>query len=341
MNIDYKSVLSEFPKLELSYETLVHKKVHNANIYSAIPLSDPYFLWFTSYGEQNYCFLLDLDPNDSKSLVPIKASVIQTGFNDKLAHGTILYGHTFKHKQINCFSIDNIYYYKGKDISKYNYDEKLTIIKNILSGEVSQYALNKKYWILGLPVLDNDVNNLIRNVEMLPYKTKYIKCRNMTTDKTLVFPYFKPGSNVLEANIDPQIFKVKAGIEQDIYNLYTYNVKTNDYDYYDVAFIPDFNTSVFMNGIFRKIKENTNLDLLEESDDEDEFENEKDDKYVDLEKSVKMLCEYNSKFNKWVPKKCVQNKEKVVLLNQLPINLKDNSKKKKYNNNIYVQKYRK
>jgi hypothetical protein len=176
---------------------------------------------------------------------------------------------------------------------------------------------------------------------MLPYKTKYIKCRNITTDKTLVFPYFKPGSNVVEANVDPQIFRIKAGIDQDIYNLYTYNVKTNDYDYYDIAFIPDFNTSVFMNGIFRKIKENTNLDLLEESDDEDDFENEKDDKYVDLEKSVKMLCEYNSKFNKWVPKKCVQNKEKVVLLNQLPINLKDNSKKKKYNNNIYVQKYRK
>ena len=33
-----------------------------------------------------------------------------------------------------------------------------------------------------------------------------------------------------------------------------------------------------------------NLDALEESDDEDEFENINDDKYVDLDKCVKMEC---------------------------------------------------
>ena len=35
-----------------------------------------------------------------------------------------------------------------------------------------------------------------------------------------------------------------------------------------------------MNNIFRNIKENTNLDALEESDDEEEFENISLDKYV-------------------------------------------------------------
>ena len=59
MNIDYKFVLNSFPKLELSYETLVHKKVHNASIYSAIPNSDPVFMWFTSYNGENVCFLLN------------------------------------------------------------------------------------------------------------------------------------------------------------------------------------------------------------------------------------------------------------------------------------------
>jgi hypothetical protein len=56
-----------------------------------------------------------------------------------------------------------------------------------------------------------------------------------------------------------------------------------------------------MNKIFRKIKENANLDFLEESDDEEEFESEDPHKFVDLDKSYNMLCVYNHKFKKWVP----------------------------------------
>ena len=43
-----------------------------------------------------------------------------------------------------------------------------------------------------------------------------------------------------------------------------------------------------MNSIFRNIKENRNLDLLEESDDEDEFENINLDKYLLNKKIMKM-----------------------------------------------------
>lgn len=343
MNIDLGLLLQSFPKLELSYETLVHKKVHNANIYSAIPDSKPYYIWFTSYNENNVCLLLEVDLNNR---TPIKATVIQTGFKDTLVFGTILYGYTFKYKSNNCFAVDNIYYYKGKDISNYKYNLKLDIIKQLLEKDVSQYALNKKYWILGLPLIDEDVNNLIRNIELLPYKTKYIKCVSIELNRFDLFIYYKPGQNIGQSsiNIEPLIFKLKAGLEQDIYNLYVYNGKTNDYDYYDVAFISDYKTSVFMNGIFRNIKENNNLDLLEESDEENEFEDEREDKYVNLEKSVKMLCEYNNKFKRWIPKKCVQNKEKVVTMGYLRTLLSEENKgyeKKKYSGNIYVQKYRK
>ena len=43
-----------------------------------------------------------------------------------------------------------------------------------------------------------------------------------------------------------------------------------------------------MNKLFRTIKENDNLDYLEESDDEEEFENISSDKYVDTNKVVKI-----------------------------------------------------
>jgi hypothetical protein len=59
---------------------------------------------------------------------------------------------------------------------------------------------------------------------------------------------------------------------------------------------------VLLNKIFRNIKENDNLDALEESDDEDEFENNKEDRFVYLEKECMFNCVFNHKFKKWMPK---------------------------------------
>ena len=77
-----------------------------------------------------------------------------------------------------------------------------------------------------------------------------------------------------------------ADVQNDIYNLYYY--KDDGIQFYDIAQIQDYKTSVMMNNIFRKIKENENLDYLEESDDEEEFENINEDKFVNTEK--KSIC---------------------------------------------------
>ena len=58
-----------------------------------------------------------------------------------------------------------------------------------------------------------------------------------------------------------------------------------------------------MNKIFRNIKENQNLDALEESDDEEEFENINEDKFVYLEREFVFKCKYLKNFNMWVPTK--------------------------------------
>ena len=92
------------------------------------------------------------------------------------------------------------------------------------------------------------------------------------------------------------MFSTMADILPDIYHLY------DDSDIYvGVAHIPDYRTSVYMNSIFRTIKENANLDLLEESDDEAEFENTSISKYVNLKKMERIECVYNVKFMKWTP----------------------------------------
>jgi hypothetical protein len=60
-----------------------------------------------------------------------------------------------------------------------------------------------------------------------------------------------------------------------------------------------------MNGLFRNIRENKNLDAIEESDDEEDFQDSRIDKYVDLKKTLSIECVFNQKFKKWVPKKVV------------------------------------
>lgn len=125
------------------------------------------------------------------------------------------------------------------------------------------------------------------------------------------------------------VFNVKPDIQNDIYHLFCLdnNVET----FYNVAYIPDYKTSVMMNKLFRNIKENENLDLLEESDDEEEFQNENVDRFVDLNKSTLMVCLYNNKFKKWYPIKVIDGAAtNIIDKNELLKHEKDYQDKKYY-----------
>ena len=106
-----------------------------------------------------------------------------------------------------------------------------------------------------------------------------------------------------------------ADVQSDIYNLFIY--KDGVEEFYDYAYIPDYETSLLMNKLFRNIKENDNLDALEESDDEDEFENNNADKYVYLERSFKINCRFNYKFKKWTPISMAKETDRIISYNLL------------------------
>jgi hypothetical protein len=111
------------------------------------------------------------------------------------------------------------------------------------------------------------------------------------------------------------IFIVKADVQGDIYRLYAYG-KNNSLIYYNTAYIGSYKKSVYMNNIFRIMKENKNLDYIELSDDEDDFQNVDPNKYLIKNKKVQMECEYNEKFRRWVPLNMVDHK-RVVHISQL------------------------
>jgi hypothetical protein len=166
----------------------------------------------------------------------------------------------------------------------------------------------------------------------VPYKVDKIQFRYFNSKKISCVKYYKPNSNsnnsinngINTKNIvdkgkatiaNRAVFKVSPQIQTDIYNLFVY--KDGKEEFFSIAFIPDFKTSVLMNKLFRNIKENSNLDALEESDDEAEFENEREDKYVFLDRCVKMNCQYNYKFKKWVPVGLAARDSRIVLADNI------------------------
>jgi hypothetical protein len=198
----------------------------------------------------------------------------------------------------------------------------------------------------GLPILVTKFEHVRKQIESLPYKlycVLYIKNEkvykmniqninfdldinldsnlekeDLKIDLKLKSEFFYTPSNQIKEPIKNYfdnkqkpikkeiIFNIRPDIQNDIYHLFCLDDKDNEY-YVDIAYIPDYKTSVYMNSLFRKIKENDNLDYLEESDDEEEFENGKEDRFVNLDKELLMYCKYHYKFKKWVPQKKVIN----------------------------------
>ena len=310
-------ILMDFPNFELSYETMMHNKVHNSDIILAIPDGLKFFAWFTEYNDENVCFIFD-------AINRTHVQIARTSFNDKLVYGegTILYGTIFKYNDVSCFCIEDIYYYKGLCVTDSPYLNKLQTIKTCLQNELSSNALTNKFTVFGLPIMNTNFNALLRDIDLLPYKISQIQFRYLHFRKILVIKYYKPRTiDDRDRDRGPRdhkthvIFKVSPQIQTDIYNLFVYN--DGKEEFFSVAFIPDYKTSVLMNRLFRNIKENQNLDALEESDDEEEFENEKEDKFVFLDRSFKMICEYNYKFKKWVPVSLAARDSRVTSSNKL------------------------
>jgi hypothetical protein len=282
---DKQKIMSYLPNFELSYEKLIHNKVHNYELCIAIPYGKKYLAWFTTYKNEFVCIFLEID-KISKKIFDIK--IIPACFDKSLCSNTLLYG------TMNCnkfFIIEDIIYYENENVSAYNLNTKLNLFYNLFENKIKQVSYIKNDVVFGLPPMNLKYDILINEIHNLPYK---IYCIQFRTKNVKLNYLYKNESN------KQAIFMIKPDIQNDIYNLYI-DVDKIGLQFYDIACIPDFKTSVKMNKLFRNIKENKNLDALEESDDEDEFENINTDKYVHLNKNYTIKCRYSKKYNKWIP----------------------------------------
>jgi hypothetical protein len=296
---DKKNLLKRLPVLKLSYEN-IHKKVCS-DMYFLIPKGKKHIVWFTYIKDKKVCIFIEINPG-SKKLIKNIYEVPQT-FEKKIVLGTIFYGTLFMVKEKKLFSIENIHFYKGKNIENNTELFKLELLNNILSKEIKQIIIGKYGIGLGIPAIENSFEQSLITAKQLPYDIYSIQSRNIDNTNNLYNSTIYKNYDISDSKY---IFSVKADIQNDIYDLYAKN-RNNILEKFDIAAIPTYEISIMMNKLFRNIKENFNLDALEESDDEDEFENINEDKFVDLDKCVKIECIFNKRFNKYVPIKVVQD----------------------------------
>lgn len=291
--------INRLPELKLSYDTILHKKVY-ADLYAIIPKGNKVLAWFTYDNNKNVCLIMYL--NKFNNITHIEYGTVC--FDKVLSYGTIIYGTYFKYQNSGFITCENIHYFKGNNIEECTYREKLNIFGDIFKNYLQQKAYNNNFIIFGLPFIDSKLNNVFSKIKEMPYSVSNITFYDNYKSKNIGYLINK------QHNYIDNIFKVKADIEQDIYSLYCKGHKCDCF--YGYAGIFDYKTSVMMNNYYRKIKENKNLDLLEMSDDEEEFENIEDDKFVNLKKILYIKCRFNRKFKKWQPIEIVNFGEKLL-----------------------------
>lgn len=130
------------------------------------------------------------------------------------------------------------------------------------------------------------------------------------------FDYGKPAYRY------PAVFNIMADPQLDLYHLYAFSesTKTSGGVYCGLACVQSYKTSVFMNRLFRRIRENENLDLAEESEDEADFENMDANKFVYLDRVIQVECLFNQKHRKWVPVRVARKDERVIHIDKLVLN---------------------
>jgi len=348
-------VTQRFPSFELSYETIPHKKVSSAyNICLAIPQGKKGYLWFTYYGDEDVCFFMELNRDKKIARMRIIDFEYDRGLClGTVLYGSLLeITKSTGEEQIPIFVIEDILLHKGISTKSMLFGERLSYIEKILDSYFSykgnlQYNQQNQEILLSLPPLwpiekptEYDCVYEIPEewrprltefqIHHIQYRALYEKGPYMNVFNSNSILHKKPPTYIpiqpsifTSYRIDsskaqyrlPTVFLVTADIQFDIYHLFAYG-KGSQQVYYNVAYIPSYQTSCMMNGIFRKINENKNLDAIEESDDEEEFEDIREDKYVDLQKTLQMECIYLPKFKKWVPKKVVQG-QKIVHISLL------------------------
>lgn len=330
--MDIRSLIQRFPCFaKPSYEMTTHKKVSEKyDIQIAVPFGKRAYVWFTYHKKENVCCIIEIGKMNK---LHDNFYFINWNFPKEFALGTLLSGYIVESDDEELpnqkyFIADDIYCYKGYDLGNPLpipfYNKVLYFVK--FFKEIQNKFQDNNYSIHSVIMWKKSIYDGLPNEwkEKIGYNVRHIQYKSsFEILPSLNFINKNPvnedddsititrGPNIWKTHIhipiwnlnlknkiyqNKVLFKLRANISHDVYYVYT-----GDNKLYQYACVPDYKTSVFLNRIFRKIPENNNIDLIEDSDNEEEFENIDETKHVDLEKEVIFECKFHKKFKKWIP----------------------------------------
>lgn len=361
----YTNLLKRFPRFELSYETVSHKKVSSSDSAAiAIAFGRKCFIWYTYQegGSKDACYLIGLDKD--KQICSVEQRSCAT-IPNRFCLGTVVYCTIYEPPgddglSSKVFIAEDIYYYCGTNLSNLCFGDRIGFLK--------EFAQKSEPNMFSLPIIwylekGGEYNHIISSdiSSKMGYTAHHIQYREIhrvspyinvaIPKRSCVAPTIAPamssakiaqkltastipdirnksGKEIPTSNIVPNfdfskptyrypaVFKVTADPQLDLYHLYAYG-GPNATVYCGLAGIQSYKTSVFMNRIFRHIRENDNLDLVEESEDEADFENMDLNKYVNLDVMVPVECIFNQKHKKWIPVRLAEKGERLIHIEKL------------------------
>ena len=323
--------------IDVYYERPVHKKFL-ADVYAVIPKGRKCVMWFTCkqcwifqiakrpYSNQNNQETVSFDDVRMMNMKCMDDAWYS-------GEGTILYGTFAADKK--WFSVENIYYLGGAKLGGAKLGgAKLGGAKlGGTDGSIDHFSAffdlcasqNDMAFQFFMPIMHTSFGAALKDAmqitsyDVFCIQHRFLK-RPCTEYKNLLMHLAVEQEQQIQAihNIhvhnptpkpffptkSPQIqfpvrtFIVRPDVQNDIYHVLN-DVDELITDKTMIAHIPNYKISVMMNSLFRNIKENRNLDALEESDEEEP--NDDKHKHVDLNKFVRMKCTFNHRFKRWQP----------------------------------------
>lgn len=345
MQVELKS---RFPTIEVAYETDSNNKslTSQYNICMAIPTGRKQLLWFTHEPGSSKDAAYITDAGGTRF-----SNIEFEAHKRKISYGTIIAG-TIVQISTNSsggeaayFIINDIYMFEGIPTKSMTFAERLHyIIKLLESVKGIRLHLCLPYMcaVTGSQDLLYDPLFYDRVVGEAAYQTHHIQFRSTAytlpylnhnynkqvsavADKRALQPSMSQSEDrCARTDLDTKAalklgqatFMVMADLQDDIYHLYAADA-AGKYTYIDIAFVATRADSVMLNSMFRNIRENANVELGEESEDEDTFQNTSPDKYVDLKKQVFIDCLYSARWKKWIPICVAPEGRNCIQLNQL------------------------
>ena len=298
------------PPFELSYGLDRHRKVE-PNVFVIAPRGKRVLVYFTSSGDGDACYVYGVKQRNAVS----GGRRVLACFSHILCSGTLIYG-----MEVPCGSdgtrivCEDLLWFQGRRVDRESIQNKIPMWSALFSRELGTPP-SSRYLELGLPVWTESKSDAMQVAHKSSYPTRgvlgYVShARGMHPVQLL---------NVTSRNNTPTerdgalVMEVKAHIEPDTYSLFCQDDRGSRVCI-GKAVVSSIETSVMLNRIFRNIRENDNLDLLEESEDDEEFEDIREDRFVDLDRCVRMICRRHERLNAWQP--IGKADENAVLANQ-------------------------